>query len=135
MSARALKIHMGIPCDMIFPWLSLFFTLWPWPWSMTHFLETLTWLTTFEQWVLELWYVTWVFLVIRPFWRFHYFLPCDLDFDPFLKNFNLAFNFWTVNARALIFNMRIPFDKAFLSVPLFFTRDLYLGVCPIFQNV
>mgnify|MGYP003683671203 CR=1 FL=1 len=29
--------------------------------------ETLTLLITFEQWVLELWYFTWVFLVIRLF--------------------------------------------------------------------
>ena len=41
--------------------------------------ETLTLLITFEQWVLELWFFTWVFLVIRPFRGYHYFLPCDLD--------------------------------------------------------
>ena len=29
--------------------------------------ETLTLRITFEQWVLKLWYFTWVFLVIRPF--------------------------------------------------------------------
>ena len=42
-------------------------------------LKTLTLLITFEQWVLKLWYSTWVFLVIRPFRGYHYFLPCDLD--------------------------------------------------------
>ena len=41
--------------------------------------ETLTLLITFEQWVLELWYFTWIFSVIRPFPGYHYFLPCDLD--------------------------------------------------------
>ena len=41
--------------------------------------ETLTLLITFEQWVLELWYFTWIFSVIRSFRRYHYFLPCDLD--------------------------------------------------------
>ena len=41
--------------------------------------ETLTLLITFEQWVLELWYFTWIFSVIRPFRGYHYFLPCDLD--------------------------------------------------------
>ena len=35
--------------------------------------ETLTLLITFEQWVLELWYFTWVFLVIRPFSGYNYF--------------------------------------------------------------
>ena len=43
-SARALVFHMSIPCDKTFPWVPLFFTLWPWPWSLTHFLKTLTYL-------------------------------------------------------------------------------------------
>ena len=30
-SARALIFHMNIPCDKNFPWVPLFFTLWPWP--------------------------------------------------------------------------------------------------------
>ena len=59
--------HMNIPCDKTFPWVPLFFTLVPWPWSFTLFLKTLTLLITFEQWVLELWHFTWVFLVMRPF--------------------------------------------------------------------
>mgnify|MGYP003683288813 CR=1 FL=1 len=41
--------------------------------------ETLTLLITFEQWMLELWYFTWVFLVIRLFRGYHYFWPCDID--------------------------------------------------------
>ena len=85
--------------------------------------ETLTLLITFEQRMLELWYFTWVFLVIRPFCGYHYFLPCDLYLGvPFFENFNLSYNFWTVGARALIFPMSIPFVKTFFSwVPLFFT--------------
>ena len=47
------------------------------PWASC--LKTLTLLITFEQLVLELWYFTWVFLVIRPFSRYHYFLQCDFD--------------------------------------------------------
>ena len=78
-SARALIFHMSIPCNKTFQWVPLFFTLWPWPWSLTYFLKTLTLLITLEQWVLELWYFTWVFLVTRPFSGYHYFLPCDLD--------------------------------------------------------
>ena len=36
-SPRALIFHMSIPCDKILPWLSLFLTLWPWPWSLIHY--------------------------------------------------------------------------------------------------
>ena len=56
--------------------------------------ENLTLLITFEQWMLELWYFTWVFLVIRPFRGYHYFLPCDLDLG--------------------VFHMNIPCDEIFL---------------------
>ena len=45
-----------------------FLILWPWPWSLTYFLKTLTLLITFEQWVLKLWFFTRVFLVMRPFY-------------------------------------------------------------------
>ena len=75
---------------------------------------TLTLLITFEQQVLELWYFTWVFLVIRRW--YHNFLTCDLDLRvwPIFKKFNLANNFWIVSARALIFYMNIPCDEIFL---------------------
>ena len=81
-SARALVFHMSIPCDKTFPYVPLLFTIWLWPWSMTHFLKT------FEQWVLELWNFIWVFIVIRPFRGYHYFLPSDLDLGilPIFKN-------------------------------------------------
>ena len=75
---RALIFHMSIPCDKTFRWVPSFFTLWPWPWSMTHFLKILNLQITFEQWVLEFWYFTWVFLVIRPFHAHHYVWPCNL---------------------------------------------------------
>ena len=67
--------------------------------------ETSTLLITFEQWV------------------FHISISCDLDLGvwPIFWNFNLAKNFWTVSARALIFHSSIPCDKTFLWVPLFFT--------------
>ena len=91
--------------------------------SFCHFVllsETLTFLITFEQWVLERWYFIWVFLVIRPFHWYHCFLTCDLD--PFFKNFNLANNFWTVSARALIFHMSIPCDKTIVFYPVTMTH-------------
>ena len=43
------------------------------------------------------------------------------EFDPLFDNFNLAYNFWTVSARALIFHRSIPCDKTFPWVPLFLT--------------
>ena len=79
-SARALIFHMSIPCYKTFQWVPLFFTLLPWPWSLTYFFKTLTLLITFDElWVLELWYFTWVVLVIRPIRWYNNFLPCDLD--------------------------------------------------------
>ena len=64
--ARALIIHMSIPCEKTFRWLhvSLFWTLWPWPWSLTHSLKILNLLINFEQWVLELSYCTWTLLIL-----------------------------------------------------------------------
>ena len=67
-SARALIFHMSIPCNKTFPWVPLFFTLWPWPWSLTHFLKTLTLLIIFEQWVLELCYLITLVLRYLSFW-------------------------------------------------------------------
>ena len=92
----------------------LILPLWPWPWSLTYFLKTLlTMLITFEQWVLELWYLTWVLSVARPFCVYHYFLhvTLTLEFDLSFKICNFANNFWTVSARALIFQMSISYDK------------------------
>ena len=77
-SARALIFHMSIPCDETFLWVPLFFTLWSWLWSLTHFLKTLTLLITFEQWVLEVWYFTWIPLVKRSFCWYLTFWPCHL---------------------------------------------------------
>ena len=57
------------------------------------------------------------------------------SFCPPLWNFNLANNFWTVSARALIFHMNISCDKTFPWVPLFFTLWFDLGVWPIFWNL
>ena len=77
--SRALIFHMNIPCDKTFPLKPLFLTMWPWPRCLTYSLKTLILLKTFEPWVLELWYIIWVFLVTRTFRGCYYFLPCDLD--------------------------------------------------------
>ena len=47
-SAGSLIFHMSIPCDKTFPWVPLFFTLWPWLESLTYFLKTLKLLKTVE---------------------------------------------------------------------------------------
>ena len=75
-------------------------------------------LITYEQWVLELWYFTWVFLLVPLFFTLS---PWPWSLTHFLENFNLANNFWTVSARALIFHMSIPCYKTLPWVPLFFT--------------
>ena len=78
-SARFLVFHMSISSDKTFPWVQLFF----YPVTLTlefySFFENINLQITFKLWVLELWYFTGVFLVIRPFRGYHYFLPCYLD--------------------------------------------------------
>ena len=74
-SARALIFYTSIPREETFLWVPLSMTLWPWPWSLIHFLKTLTLVMTFEQWVLEFWYFTWIFLVVKPRCGYYYFLP------------------------------------------------------------
>ena len=77
--------------------------------------------------VVEFWYFTWVFLVIRPFCGCNYFLPCDLDL--IFEKFNLANNFWTVRAKALIFHLNIPWDKVpFYLMALTLLRTFELWV-------
>ena len=46
-----------------------------------------------------------------------YHVTLTLEFDPFFENFNLPNNFLTVTARALIFHISDPSDKAFPRVP------------------
>ena len=58
--------------NFFFPFFLFFFLF-------SFFFKILTMLITFEQWVQELWYFTWIFPVIRLFRGWHYFLPCDLD--------------------------------------------------------
>ena len=57
------------------------------------------------------------------------FLSCLL-FCHSLWNFNLADNFWTESARALIFHMNIPRDKTIIFYPV----TLTLGFDPFFEN-
>ena len=115
-SASTMIFHISISCDMTFPWVPLFFTLWRWPCSLTYFLKTLILLINFEQWVLELCYFTWVIIVTWPFRGYQLFFtqwhwPWSLTY--FFKIFNFAYIFWIVTSGALIMIMSIPCDKAF----------------------
>ena len=124
--ARALIFLMSIPCDKTFQWVPLFFTLWPWPWSLTYFLKILTLLITFEQWVLELQYFTWVFLVIRPFVGtiIFYLVTLTWEYDLFFQNFNLANNFWIVSARAIYFTWISLLMRSFCRYLIFWPWHL-----------
>ena len=64
-------------------------------------------------------YCACVFLVTRPFTRYHNFWPCILDLEvwPTFKNFNLGHNFQTTRYEALTLHMCIPCEKTFHKVP------------------
>ena len=113
-----LIFHMSIPCDKTFQCLPLFFTLWTWPLSLTYFLKTLILLITFEQWMLELWYFSWIFLVIRSFCWYYTFWPWHFTF--FWIDINHYFEI--MNNRAFILHMSISCDNIFLLV----SRYLFL---------
>ena len=108
-SARALIFIKSTPCDSAFQFL----TLWPWPYTLTYILKRLNVLITFEQW--GLWYFTWVIILTRPFCGYNRFDPVilTLEFGLLFENLNLVYNFWTVNVRALIFHINIPYDNFF----------------------
>ena len=86
--------------------------------------ETFTLLITFEEWALELWYFTWVFLVTIPFSGYKHFEPVALTLEMGLL-FDLVYNFSTVNATTLIIHI-ICYDKTFLLVPNFVTLNFDL---------
>ena len=57
-----------------------------------------------------------------------------LSFCPPLWNFILANNFWTVSARALLFQMNIPCDKTFPWILLFLTLWPWPRFDPFIEN-
>ena len=99
--------------------------------------ETLTLLITFEQWVLELWYLTWVSLVIRPFRGYHYFWPCDFDLrvSPiFFLTLTLLITFKQWVLELWYFTWVSLVIRPFRGYHYCLSCDLDLGVCPIFWN-
>ena len=82
------------------------------------FLITLTLLLIFENWVLELWFFTWVFFLTRPLWRYQHFFtlwpwPCSLTYFLKVLIFSISFQMY---ARVLILLMNFACDKIFLLV-------------------
>ena len=68
--------------------------------------------------MLELWYFTWLFLVLRPFCGYHYFLPCDRDLGVWLifwKTLTLLISFkqWVLELCYItwVFQVTIPFRR------------------------
>ena len=99
---RAFILQMCIPCDKTFHMVPLFFTLWPWPWSLTYFWKTLTLAITFKPEEIKLSYCTCVFLVTRPFTWYHNFfdlVTLTLKFDLLVWNFNFGCYLMMVAAR------------------------------------
>ena len=78
---RASILHICISCDKTFHMVPLFFTSWPWPWSLTSFWKTLILDITFLPEKIGLSYCTYVFLVTRPFTWYHNFWPRDLHLE------------------------------------------------------
>ena len=60
-------------------------------------------LITFQPWLVELWYFTWVFHVPRPFvvTKMFYLVTLTLGFELLFENFSLANNFWKMSAKTL----------------------------------
>ena len=98
---RAFILHICISCDKTFHMVPLFLTLWPWPWRLTYFWNTLPLAITFLQEEIGLSFCTCIFRVTRPFTLWSYFWPRDIDFEvlPTLKNFNHGFYLVMVAAR------------------------------------
>ena len=69
---------------------------------------------------------SWVPIIFYP-------VTLTLEFDLFSENFNLANNFWTVSARALILHMSDPSDK--LKTNIFYPVNLTLEFDFFFLNI
>ena len=94
--------------------------------------KTLTLLMTLEQWVLELWYFTWAFLVIRPFQGYHYLWHWSLTH--FLKTLTLLITFEQWVLELWYFTWVLLVARPFIVHQHFWTCNLDLGVWPIFEN-
>jgi hypothetical protein len=118
-SDRAFIFPMCVSYDRTFLLEPHFFTLWPWPWSLTHFSKSLTLAISFEWQVIGLSYLICVFLMMRPFYWYQFcfdLVTLTLKFDAFFFNFNFGHIFWMVSDR-VVFHMHVPYDKTFTLEP------------------
>jgi hypothetical protein len=81
-SDRVFIFHMCVLYDKTFLMVPKFLTMWPWPWSLTHFSKTLTLAILFEWQVIGLSYFICVFLMTRPFYWYQICGPFDLEVWP-----------------------------------------------------
>ena len=65
---------------------------------------------------MELSYLACVFLMTSGMINFQHVIVNE-TFDLLLKNFNISHNSFVLRGRALIFCIRVPYDKAFPMVP------------------
>ena len=82
----------------------------------------------FKQWVLEIWYSTWIFPVIRPFRGYHYFSPCDLYLGvwPFFETLTLLITFEQWVLEIWYFTWIFPVKRHFRGYDNFFLATLIL---------
>ena len=115
-SDRALIFHMNILWNKALSWVPTILIWWPWPtfWKLSFVKNTWTVrVNTFHMNISRVKAFLWVPI-------FLYSVTFTLAYYCFKSN-NLAKNFWTVSARALIFHMNIHCDKIFVLVLTFFT--------------
>ena len=105
------------------------------------FFETLTLLITFEQWVLELWYFTWIFSVVRPFRGNHIFFnlwPWPWILTHFLKTLILLIIFeqWVLELLyfTCVFIVKRPLRPFRGHHNFFYPVTLTLEFDPFFEN-
>ena len=72
---RDFILHICIPCDKTFHMVPNFFTLWPWPWSLTYFWKALILAITVIPEEIGFSNFSCVFLVTRPFSWYHNLWP------------------------------------------------------------
>ena len=90
-------------------------------------------LITYKQWVLELWYLSWVFLVTRPFIILT--LTLTLYFDLHFEKVSAVDKFPTVRTGALILCRSSHSDKTFLWVPTVLILWPWPWSLAFFQNL
>ena len=116
-STRALIFHINIPCNKTFPRVPLFFTLWPWPWSLTHFFENFNiaynfWIVSARALIFHMNILSMGTIIFDP-------VTLTLEFCRFFLKILTLLITWIVSARAWIFHMSIPCDKTFLRFHYF----------------